>query len=54
MLDSTFDGDGMYYFGIGPNSAISAVAVQADGKILVAGGTVGDFAIARLTASGSA
>ena len=52
-LDATFDSDGMFFFGVGPNSAISAVAVQPDGKILAAGGTVGDFAVARLTASGA-
>jgi uncharacterized delta-60 repeat protein len=51
--DNTFDGDGLVVFGLGPNNALGAVAVQPDGKILVAGQIGGDFAVARLAENGS-
>jgi len=53
-LDATFDGDGRFFFGIGASSnTLAALAVQGDGKILVAGSRSGDFAMARLTAGGA-
>lgn len=60
-LDSTFNDDGLviieYVFGGSAESSANAVAVQADGKIVVAGGAnIGpdvDFALARLNTDGS-
>lgn len=49
-LDPTFDGDGILVLsGIGPN----AVTVQDDGKIVVAGVWINDFAVARYTDTGA-
>ncbi len=58
QLDPDFDGDGRLTFGIGPESAIAAVVLQEDGRIVAAGWT-GDhmsnysFAVARFLTSGA-
>ena len=57
-LDTSFDGDGMVFTDLGStNDSAKAVAVQADGKILVAGGTLVnnrlDFALVRYLPSGA-
>jgi len=56
-LDSTFNAVGWvaidYAGGIYYESAANAVAIQPDGKIVVAGGATGDFALARLNTDGS-
>jgi uncharacterized delta-60 repeat protein len=57
-LDLTFDGDGKLTTPFGPGDDFAtAVAVQADGKILVSGqsfnGTNNDFALARYNPDGS-
>ena len=57
-LDTTFDGDGKVTTDFGRDvDAASGVAVQADGKIVVAGscliGCNDDFALARYNADGS-
>ncbi|HEV2707883.1 MAG TPA: hypothetical protein VGV59_18330 [Pyrinomonadaceae bacterium] len=59
-LDSSFDGDGRQVTGLGSfNDIAYAVALQADGKIVVAGQTYSDatanydFAIVRLNTDGS-
>ena len=58
-LDPTFDGDGIAevpVFAGGQQMAVNGIAVQSDGKIVVAG-TVGttskDFAVARLNTDGT-
>jgi uncharacterized delta-60 repeat protein len=60
-LDPTFDGDGMALIDFGGESSARAVALQPDGKIVLAGGVsqpigagccVSDFALARLTSAG--
>jgi uncharacterized delta-60 repeat protein len=51
-LDPTFEGGGVI-FDFGGRDYAHAVAVQADGKILVAGRTDSDWAILRLTATGT-
>jgi uncharacterized delta-60 repeat protein len=51
--DPTFDSDGLFSFGLDVSNAVNAVAVQPDGKILVAGHIGGDFAVARLAENGS-
>jgi uncharacterized delta-60 repeat protein len=62
VLDTSFDGDGMALVDFGGESAARAVAVQGDGRVVVAGRAdrpfgpgccVADFALARLTASGA-
>ena len=62
-LDASFDGDGLALVDFGGESSAQAVAVQPDGKIVLAGwatrpvspGCCGsDFALARLTSSGAA
>ena len=52
-LDSSFDGDGRATtdFGTGDDEAYSVVLQPADGKIVVAGISNGDFAVARYQAS---
>lgn len=52
--DTSFDGDGLVTtdFGTTHDSA-SAVAVQSDGKIVVAGSTGSDFALARYNSNGT-
>ena len=58
-LDTTFDGDGKLTTPIGSfNDVGNAVAIQTDGKILVAGSTesasnVNDFAVVRYNTDGS-
>ena len=55
QLDTTFNGTGLRTrnFGSGFEVATS-VALQSNGKIIVAGGTNGDFTLARFNANGSA
>ena len=53
-LDTSFSGDGMLatdFFGM--DDWGRSVTVQADGKILLAGGSNGDFSLARYTTDGS-
>jgi uncharacterized delta-60 repeat protein len=57
-LDNTFDGDGKLTTLIGPNCEASAVVIQADGKIVVAGNadditTRSHFAVVRYNTDGS-
>jgi uncharacterized delta-60 repeat protein len=58
-LDPTFDGDGKVVTDFGGWESAMGVAVQADGKIVAAGGTydsvanTSDFALARYNADGS-
>ncbi|WP_263263293.1 M10 family metallopeptidase C-terminal domain-containing protein [Pseudomonas sp. RIT-PI-S] len=53
-LDTTFSGNGKAVFDFGAdNATVRSVAVQNDGKIVLAGGSDGDFGIARLNADGS-
>ncbi|MFN2438826.1 MAG: T9SS type A sorting domain-containing protein, partial [Chitinophagaceae bacterium] len=57
-LDNTFDGDGIVVTSISPsNDVASGVAIQSDGKIVVAGyslvGTTFDFALVRYNTDGS-
>ncbi len=49
-LDSSFDFDGLLF--LPAMEEANAIAVQADGKILIAGLKSGNFAVARVTASG--
>lgn len=56
-LDNTFDGDGKVTTNVGSNDFGTAIAIQNDGKILVAGysnnGGNYDFAIVRYNTNGS-
>jgi uncharacterized delta-60 repeat protein len=57
-LDPSFSGDGILTFSVGDNSSGYAIALQADGKIVMAGETHclmcdSDFAVARLNPNGS-
>ena len=53
-LDKSFDGDGLLTTDFGSSYDIAAsVAVQTDGKIVVAGGDVRNFALARYNTDGS-
>ena len=54
-LDTTFDTDGKATTDIGTNTTdkANAVAIQSDGKIIAAGTSNNDFAIARYTATGA-
>lgn len=56
-LDSSFDGDGKVTTTVGPNAdTIRALAIQSDGKIVVAGisfSTQDEFAIVRYNPNGS-
>jgi uncharacterized delta-60 repeat protein len=61
-LDTSFDGDGMALVDFGDEASARAVALQPDGKIVLAGGVshpvgpgccVSDFALARLTSAGA-
>lgn len=54
-LDTSFDTDGKVLTDFSPGSSDIGrdVALQADGKILVAGGSLGDFALARYNVDGS-
>lgn len=49
--DPAFDGDGLAI--ITDFGSAYAVAIQADGKIVIAGASLGDFALARLNTDGS-
>lgn len=55
-FDATFDGDGKKTVDLGGSEEASRVAVQADGKIVIAGTTCGDagcdLAVVRLRAGG--
>ena len=51
--DLTFSGDGRVTTAFADPSAGHAVAIQADGKIVVAGGEGSSFALARYNADGS-
>jgi uncharacterized delta-60 repeat protein len=55
-LDPSFDGDGRLttdFSGFGYPDFASAVAIQADGKVVVAGDALGGFALARYNPDGS-
>lgn len=52
-IDATFGTGGAVRFNISGTDVASAIAVQADGKILVAGESSGDFAVARLLSTGA-
>ncbi len=53
-LDSSFSGDGIQTTDFaGTGASTSAVALQSDGKIVVAGVANGDYALARYNADGS-
>jgi uncharacterized delta-60 repeat protein len=56
-LDTTFDGDGKVTTDFGQNDTGAAIALQSNGKILVAGtsfnGSNNDFAVVRYNADGS-
>jgi uncharacterized delta-60 repeat protein len=53
--DTAFDGDGKVSFGSpGVEDVPAAVAVQSDGKVLVAGDSVTDLWVARFDATGAA
>ncbi len=55
-LDTTFSTDGFESVNFGGTDSASSIALAPDGKILLAGSTsagTGDWAVARLTASGS-
>ncbi|HUQ53067.1 MAG TPA: tandem-95 repeat protein, partial [Gammaproteobacteria bacterium] len=53
-LDTAFDGDGKLTTGFdGLNSAANAVALQANGKFVLAGAAASNIAIARYNADGS-
>ncbi len=50
--DTSFDGDGRASANL-PTSAVTSLAIQADGKIVAAGSSAGDFALARFNSDGS-
>jgi uncharacterized delta-60 repeat protein len=52
-LDASFSGDGRQITDFGGGEGAGRVVVQGDGKILVAGGADGDFALARYNVAGS-
>jgi uncharacterized delta-60 repeat protein len=54
-LDSSFSGDGRVTAGLtgAPRDRVGAIAIQPDEKIVAAGGTAGDFALARFDPDGS-
>ncbi|MBA3413501.1 MAG: PASTA domain-containing protein [Actinobacteria bacterium] len=52
-LDPSFDGDGKVVTDVGGASGASDVDIQRDGKIVVAGWSVGSFALARYEQDGS-
>jgi uncharacterized delta-60 repeat protein len=51
-VDPSFSSDGLVTTDFGGSDAGQGVAIQADGKIVVAGGSGGNFAVARYTAQG--
>ena len=52
-LDTSFDRDGKLTTDFGGNDMATSMAIQADGKILVAGASSGNFAVARYNSNGS-
>lgn len=52
-LDTTFSGDGKIVESALASSFANAVAIQADGKIVVAGSLGGDFVVARYNRNGT-
>jgi len=53
-LDTSFDGDGIVTTSVGPYSEATSVAIQPDGKIVVAGNGQGiQFAVVRYNDNGS-
>jgi len=52
VLDTAFDGDGAALLDLGGTDTAHALAVQSDGRIVVAG-TSGGFAVVRLNTNGS-
>ena len=52
-LDTSFDGDGKLTTDFGGSDYVSGMAIQADGKIVVAGGSNSDFAVARYNSNGT-
>jgi uncharacterized delta-60 repeat protein len=53
-LDNSFDGDGKVVTSISSsNDGIASIALQSDGKIVAAGASNGDFALARYNPDGS-
>ena len=62
LLDTSFDGDGMALVDFGSEASARAVALQPDGRVVLAGWVshpvgggccVSDFALARLTSAGA-
>jgi uncharacterized delta-60 repeat protein len=55
FLDKTFSGDGRVLTNVGGDDDVQAVAIQADGKIVVAGSSSGgtDVAVVRYNADGT-
>ena len=52
-LDPTFSGDGLVTTDLGGTDAGQGVAIQTDGRIVVAGSSGGNFALARYSAGGA-
>jgi uncharacterized delta-60 repeat protein len=52
-LDNTFDGDGKLTISIGFAQSAAGLAIQTDGKILIAGSDGSNFVTARFNANGS-
>jgi uncharacterized delta-60 repeat protein len=52
-LDNSFDGDGMQTTDFGWGEYANSLAIQSDGKIVVAGVANSDFALARYNSNGS-
>ena len=53
QLDSTFDGDGKQTIDFsGGSDSASGVAIDSEGRIVVAGSAAGEFAVARLDVNG--
>jgi len=52
-LDTSFDGDGQVTTAVGASSRGYGVALQSDGKVVVAGSSDGDFALVRYHGNGS-
>jgi len=52
-LDTSFSGDGIVVTNFGGNDKAYSAALQADGKILLAGESDGDFAVARYNVDGT-
>ena len=50
-LDTTFDGDGILVTDLGGTDVANCVAIQSDGRIVVAGTDSNDFAVVRYDAS---